>query len=159
MYREPIRHAVHPNRIPSQIRCSGPTVWVVWFNGVGMSQEGYVGARSIDRGRTWKLVFSERFFGVNAPHQLVTGYLGVWALGGPRDAYFTGMCVACGLGTVGLWVTKNAGRTFRRYDIPALTGYGPTSIRNVGRETVVIRARRETRPTGPRRKVVKVRIA
>jgi hypothetical protein len=158
MYREPLHHEVNPSGIPSQVRCSGPTIWVVWFNGAGMSQEGYVGARSIDGGQTWKLVFSERFFGVDAPHQLVTGYLGVWTLGGSRDAYFTGLCVACGFGTVGLWVTKDAGRTFRHYPLPALAGYGPTGIRISGRR-VTIRARRGTRKTGPRRKVATLRVA
>jgi hypothetical protein len=143
VYREPIRREANPNRIGSQVQCSGTTVWVVWFNGVAASQEGYVGARSVDRGRTWKLVFAERFFGVKAPHQL-DSYLGVWTLRGPRDAYFTGTCPACGFGTVSLWVTENAGRTFHRYKVPALAGQGPTDIRVSGR-LVTIRGRRVAR--------------
>jgi hypothetical protein len=156
VYREPIRHLAHPNRIGSQVRCSGPTVWVVWDNGVAASQEGYVGARSLDGGRSWKLVFAEGFFGVTAPHQLVTGYLGPWTLDGPRRAYFTGMCVACGFGTVSLWATRDDGRTFRMYKLPALTGYGPRRIRVSGHE-VAIQARRGYSKTGPASKTVRVR--
>jgi hypothetical protein len=150
VYREPVPDGeTHPNSIPSQVRCSGATVWVEWDNGVGMMQEGYVGARSIDRGRTWKLVFAERFFGVTAPHEL-DSYLGPWTLRG-HVAYFMGSCPACSTktlqGTISLWVTKDAGRTFRMYKVPALTGYGPTGIRVSGRN-VIIRARRVARKTG-----------
>jgi hypothetical protein len=158
VYREPIRHQVNPSRIPSQVRCSGPTIWVVWFNGVGMSQEGYVGARSVDRGRTWKLVFSEGMFGPKAPHQLVTGYLGPWTLDGPRTAYFSGTCVACGWGTVSLWVTRDAGRTFRMYKVPALTGYGHMRIR-VSRDRVRISATADFPRFKPRRKTVTLHVA
>lgn len=143
VYREPGRY-VHPNGGPgAAIQCSGPTIWAVFFNGAGMSQEAYVGVRSVDRGRTWKLVFAEGSFGVKGPHRL-DSYLGVWTLHGPRAAYFTGSCPACGFGTVSLWVTKNAGRTFRMYKVPALNGYGPTRIRVSGSE-VTIDARRIVR--------------
>lgn len=161
VYREPIRHEVHPNRIPSQVQCSGSTIWAVWFNGVGMSQEAYVGARSPDKGHTWRLVFSEGMFGPRAPHQL-DAYLGVWTLRGPADAYFTGECPACSTktsqGTVSLWITKDRGRNFRRYDVPALTGYAPTRIRVAG-GTVTIQARRTEIRTGPLHKAARVRVA
>jgi hypothetical protein len=150
VYREPVPDGeVHPNSIPSEVRCSTSAIWVVWDNGVGMMQEGYVGARSIDRGRTWKLVFAERYFGVKAPHEL-DSYLGPWLLRG-HVAYFVGSCPACSTktlqGTISLWVTRDAGRTFRMYKVPALTGYGPTGIRVSGRN-VIIRARRVARKTG-----------
>ena len=57
-----------------------------------------------------------------------TPYLGVWALRGPRDAYFVGACPACGGSTVALYVTTDGGGKFRKYDIPSLTGYAVTRI-------------------------------
>jgi hypothetical protein len=152
VYREPVPSGeVHPDSIPSLVRCSGSTVWVVWSNGVAAMQEGYVGARSLDRGRTWRLIFAERFFGVQAPHQL-DAYMGPWILRG-HVAYFMGACPACSTktsqGTISLWVTKDGGRTFRMYKVPALTGYGPTAIRVSGHE-VTIRARRVTRKINSR---------
>lgn len=145
VYREPGRY-VHPNGGPgATIQCSGPTIWAVWFNGAGMSQEAYLGARSEDGGRTWHLVFTEGMFGPKAPHHL-DAYLGVWTLHGPRDAYFTGACPACGYGTVSLSVTRDGGETFRVYKVPALTGYEPTRIGVSGRN-VTIGARRVARKT------------
>jgi hypothetical protein len=124
-----------------------------------MMQEAYVGARSVDHGRTWKLVFSERFFGVKAPHEL-DSYMGPWILRG-RVAYFTGSCPACSsttsVGTVSLWVTKDAGRTFRMYRVPALTGYAPVRLRVRGRN-VRIWAKRFARGVKPH-KTVTVRVA
>jgi hypothetical protein len=132
VYREPVART-----FGHQIQCSGSTVWVVFFNGVASSQEAYFGVRSGDRGHTWNVVFAERFFGVKAPHQL-DDYLGVWTLHGPRDAYFMGSCPACGFGTVSLWVTEDAGRTFRRYAVPALRGYGPVRLRVAGRTVSIV---------------------
>lgn len=162
VYREP-GHYVHPNSGFPTIRCSGSTVWAVWFNGAGMSQEAYLGARSGDGGRTWKLVFTEGMFGPKAPHHL-DAYLGVWRLAGARTAYFTGSCPACGVGTVSLWVTKDGGKTFRSYEVPALAGFAPTHLSISGRE-VTIRAKRVVRKINPqpfeisRHKAVKVRVA
>jgi hypothetical protein len=137
---------VHPNGGPgAEIQCSGPTIWAVFFNGAGMSQEAYFGVRSADAGRTWRRVFSEGMFGPKAPHHL-DAELGVWTLHGPRDAYFTGTCPACGdgLGTVSLSVTKDGGATFRMYKVPALAQYEPTRLRVSGRD-VTIRGRRLAR--------------
>jgi hypothetical protein len=135
LYREPgswTRNYPHP----SVVRCSGSTAWVVWDNGAAMNQEGYVGAHSVDGGRTWHLVFAESYFGVNAPHEL-DSYLGPWTLVG-KIAYFTGSCPACSPGpTISLWVTKDGGQTFRKYAVPALTGYAPAGVR-VSRDTVTI---------------------
>jgi hypothetical protein len=131
VYREPISRT-----FGHQIECSGPTVWVVFFNGVASSQEGYFGVRSGDGGRSWKVVFAERYFNMKAPHQL-DDYLAAWTIHGPRDAYFTGTCPACGYGTVSLWVTKDGGRTFRMYKVPALTGSEPTSVRVSGHEVTI----------------------
>lgn len=135
LYREPgnwTRNYPHP----SVVRCSGSTAWVVWDNGAAMNQEGYVGARSGDGGRTWHLVFAESYFGVNAPHEL-DSYLGPWTLVG-RVAYFTGSCPACSpQPTVSLWVTRDGGQTFRRYAVPALAGYAPADVR-VSHDTVTI---------------------
>jgi hypothetical protein len=152
VYREPVSRT-----FGHQIECSGSTVWVVFFNGVAASQEAYFGVRSGDAGHSWRVVFAERFFNVEAPHELVTGYLGPWTLAGPREAYFTGICVACGRGTVSLWVTKDAGRTFSRYPIPALTGYGPRRLRFKGQE-VIISAQTSVRGVEPTRKTVAVRL-
>jgi hypothetical protein len=153
VYREPVSRT-----FGHQIECSGSTVWLVFFNGVASSQEAYFGVRSGDAGHSWRVVFAERFFNAKAPHQLETGYLGPWTLVGPREAYFTGICVACGRGTVSLWVTRDAGRTFRRYAVPALTGYAPTRLRVAGR-SVRISAKRFMRGIEPPRKTATVRIS
>jgi hypothetical protein len=136
LYREP-GHYVHPNAGFPTIRCSGSTIWAVWFNGAGTMKEAYVGARSLDAGHTWKLVFSEPFFGVKAPHAL-DAYMGPWTLRG-RIAYFTGWCPACGTGTgtTSLWVTTDGGRTFREYQAPALIGYEPIGLRISGRRVTI----------------------
>ena len=150
LYREP-GHWSPGYRRPHVVRCSGSSVWVVWDNGVASNQEGYVGVHSADGGRTWKLVFAESYFGVTAPHEL-DAYLGPWTLRGPRHAYFTGRCPACGRGTVSLWVTADSGKTFRRYAVPALTGYVPTRIR-AWRRAVTIWATRFATGVPPRRTV------
>jgi hypothetical protein len=157
VYREP-GHYVHPKGGPgAAVQCSGSTIWAVWDNGAGMSQEAYVGARSGDDGHTWHLVLSEPLFGVKAPHEL-DSYLGVWTLHGSRDAYFTGSCPACGWGTVSLWMTKDGGRTFRRFRVPALTGYSVTAIRVSG-GLVTIAARRRSSVPGPVHKTVRIQTA
>ena len=46
-----------------QVKCSGRTVWVLFHGGVASSQEAYLGVRSGDAGRTWKLLLSEPFEG------------------------------------------------------------------------------------------------
>lgn len=139
VYREPVpKGETHANSIPSQVRCTTSAIWVIWFNGPAMMREIYVGARSLDHGRTWKLVFAN---GERAPHEL-SSYVGPWTVRG-RGAYFVGSCAACGVGsrqgTVQLWVTKDGGKTFRMYRLPALTGdipgipaFGPTRIRVSG---------------------------
>jgi hypothetical protein len=142
VYREPLPAGeVHPDSIPSQVRCSGSTVWVVWDNGAGMMKEDYVGSRSGDGGRTWRLVFAESFFGMKAPHEL-DAYFGPWTLRGPEVAYFVGSCPACSAGTssgtVSLAVTKNGGRTFRRYRIPALNQYAPVALHVSGRVVTIV---------------------
>jgi hypothetical protein len=120
-----------------------------------MMQQAYVGARSLDRGRTWKLVFTEGMFGPKAPHEL-DAYFGPWTLGGPKVAYFVGSCPACSTtrtvqGTVALWVTKDGGRTFREYKVPALTGYAPDHIRVTGRQVRIAGARLYIRRGSPRK--------
>ncbi|HUJ56040.1 MAG TPA: hypothetical protein VLW49_08655 [Gaiellaceae bacterium] len=131
LYREPARRTMG-----HRVQCSGSSIWVVFFNGVGSSQEAYFGVHSGDGGRTWRPVFAEPYFGLHAPHQLVIGYLGPWTLAGSA-AYFIGWCPACGAGTNALWVTKNGGRTFREYEIPELTGYMPAAIRVAGRGVTI----------------------
>lgn len=151
VYREPV-----PRTFGHQIACSGDTVWVVFYNGVASSQQAYLGVRSGDSGRTWRLVFAEPYFGVRAPHQL-DSYMGAWRLDGPRAAYFTGRCPACGPGTVSLWVTKDGGRTFRRYRVPGLRGYGTTAIRVSG-GSVAISGTRWVPAAGPPRKTVRLKV-
>ena len=135
VYREP-----GSLRSGHQIECSGSTVWVVFSNGGLASQEAYFGVRSGDGGRSWRAVFAERYFDAKAPHQLVTGYLGPWTLDGPRTAYFVGDCVACGFGRVWVWVTKDGGRTFRRFAVPRSRSSRSVSVVVEGR-TVTISAR------------------
>jgi len=159
LYREPGYHT-YPNRGFPAIQCSGSTIWATWFNGAGMMQEAYLGARSLDRGRTWKLIFTEGMYGPKAPHHL-DSYLGVWTLRG-RNAYFVGSCPACSVRGIGvtnaLFVTKNGGRTFARHDVPALTGYIVTGIRVRG-DDVIFRAKRLLRNVGPPRKTVTIHTA
>jgi hypothetical protein len=141
--------------VAHQIRCSGKTVWVLFHGGVASSQEAYVGLRSRDRGRTWKLLLSERYFGVDAPFE-IDSYSGPWTISGPLAAYFTGTCPACGYGTVSLTVTLDGGTTFHRYRIPALTGFHPTGIRVAG-DDVTIAARSQLR-VGPRTRTVTIEV-
>lgn len=134
LYREPGSWTPsHPH--PSVVRCAGSSVWVVWDNGAAMNQEGYVGVHSGDGGRTWRLVFAESYFGVNAPHELGS-YLGPWTVPSPGVAYFSGWCPACSPGqwpaTVWVWVTRDAGRSFTRYPVEGLSGYRPTVMRVSG---------------------------
>jgi hypothetical protein len=138
-----------------EIACSGRTVWVVFHGGAAASQEAYVGVRSGDRGRTWRLVFSERYFGVNAPHEL-DSYSGPWTIAGEQKAYFTGWCGACGYGTVSLWVTLDGGRTFTRYAVPSLTGFQATAVRVRGADVTI--TAHSMRRSGPRTKTETVEI-
>ena len=133
-YRDPARVAM-----THQARCSGSTAWVVFVNGVGMMHEEYVGVRSGNSGRTWRVVFA---LGVRAPRE-IDAEVGRWRLDGPRSAYFVGLCPACGgSGTVSLSVTEDGGRTLRRYNVSGLDdAYKPTSIRVSG-SRVTIRARK-----------------
>jgi hypothetical protein len=147
LYREPV-----PRTFGHQLQCGGSSLWVVFFNGVASSQQAYFGVHSGDGGRTWRAVFTERYFGMKAPHEL-DSYMGPWTLS-QGAAYFVGLCPACGLQpTVSLWVTKDAGRTFRRYEIARLDGYGPTAIHVAGGR-VSISARR-----GGRRRTATVHVA
>src|SRR6266487_6195327 len=52
--------------VSGQVKCSGRTVWVLFHGGGASSQEAYLGVRSGDGGRTWKLLLSEPYFGVRA---------------------------------------------------------------------------------------------
>ena len=133
-YRDPAQVA-----LAHQARCSGSTSWVVFVNGVGMMHEEYVGVRSGDSGRTWRVVFA---LGVHAPYG-IDAEVGPWRLEGLRSAYFVGLCPACrGTGTVSLSVTKDGGRTLRHYRVPGLNdAYRPTAIRVSGNR-VTIRARK-----------------
>jgi hypothetical protein len=130
--------------VTHELRCSGRTVWVMFHGGAASSQEAYVLVRSGDGGRTWKLVASESYFGVKAPHEF-DAYSGPWTIAGASSAYFVGLCPACGRGTVSLWVTHDGGRSFRRFAVPALAGYAFVlrSVRVAG-ETVTIVARGRT---------------
>lgn len=130
-YREPVFRA-----LGHELACSGRTAWVVFFNGVGSSQEAYFGVHSSDGGRTWRAVFMEGYFGPTAPHQLVTGYLGPWTLAGSA-AYFTGYCVACYPETEWLWVTRDGGRTFHRYALPPYKGKRSVALRVSGHTVTV----------------------
>ena len=139
----------------AQVKCSGRTVWVLFHGGAEMSQEAYVGVRSGDGGRTWKLLLSEPYFGVRAPFT-IDSYSGPWTIVGQSAAYFVGWCPACGYGTVSLTVTLDGGRHFRRYKIPKLTGYFATGIR-VGGDDVTITGKKRSFQTGPPKRKVTIR--
>ena len=101
-------------------------MWVFFTGGFASSQQQYVAVRSENGGRTFRPIAAEGYFGINAPHQF-SSYAGPWAIVGPEAAYFVGMCPVCGnvpyYGSVMLFVTRDGGRTFRRYDLPSLDGY------------------------------------
>jgi hypothetical protein len=141
--------------LAAQVKCSGRTVWVLFHGGAASSQEAYVGVRSGDGGRTWKLLLSEAYFGVEAPFT-IDSYSGPWTIVGENAAYFVGWCPACGYGTVSLTVTLDGDRHFRRYRIPKLTGFRGTGIRVVG-NNVTITAKSELR-TGPRTRRVTIEV-
>ena len=133
----------------AEVKCSGRVVWVLLHGGAASSQELYLGLRSVDSGRTWKLLLAEPYFGIKAPFQ-IDSYSGPWTIIGRDVAYFVGWCPVCGsqpnYGTISLTVTRDGGRTFRHYKVPALAGYTATSIR-VARDDVTItgRLRSQTR--------------
>jgi hypothetical protein len=139
----------------AQVKCSGRTIWVLFHGGVASSQEAYVGVRSGDGGRTWKLLLSERYFGVDAPFT-IDSYSGPWTIAGVNAAYFVGWCPACGRGTVSLTVTLDGGRHFRRYKVRELTGYLATGI-SVRGKAVTITAKREL-GAGPRTRTVTIEV-
>jgi hypothetical protein len=137
-YRDP-----SPAAMWHEVQCSGPTVWVIFGNGVGMSHEEYVGVRSPDRGKTWRVAFAQNP-GVHARYG-IGAEPGPWTLVGRRDAYFVGSCPACyGFGTLSLSVTRDGGRTFRTYPVRGSDRWGPWSIRVSGHR-VTIRERRNGR--------------
>ncbi len=150
VYRSPAYRVV-----AAQVKCSGQTVWALFHGGGEMSQEAYLGLRSGDAGRTWKLLLAEPYFGVKAPFT-IDSYSGPWAIAGENRAYFVGWCPACGEGTVSLTVTSDGGKHFRRYAIPKLTGYYSTGIRVVG-DRVTINGRNQFRP-GPRSRTITIRV-
>jgi hypothetical protein len=141
--------------LAAQVKCSGRTVWVLFHGGAASSQEAYLGVRSGDSGRTWKLLLAESYFGVRAPFT-IDAYSGPWTVAGENAAYFVGWCPACGYGTVSLTVTLDGGRHFRRYTLAKLSGFRGTGIRVVG-DDVTITARSQS-PTGPRRRTITIRV-
>ena len=157
LYSEP---GPYSNRGFPDIQCSGSAIWAVWFNGAATGSEAYFGARSLDRGRTWRPVFAQLFPGGNAPRRL-DSYLGVWALRGTRNAYFVGLCPFCSVrgisNTNALFVTSNGGRTFSRHNLSALTGYDVRGILLRG-SVVTLRAKRFIKNVSPARKTVTVRL-
>jgi hypothetical protein len=128
----------------AQIRCSGRVVWVLLHGGAASSQEMYLGLRSADGGRTWKLLLSEPYFGIKAPFT-IDAYSGPWTIVGENAAYFVGWCPACTNGNVVLVATTDGGRTFHRYAVPSLSGYGQ-GLRSVSvnGDTVTIATRGRT---------------
>jgi hypothetical protein len=150
VYRDPAYRV-----FAAEIKCSGRTIWVLFHGGAASSQEAYVGVRSGDGGRTWKLLVTERYFGVQAPFT-IDSYSGPWTIVGENAAYFVGWCPACGYGTVSLAVTLDGGRHFRHYKIPALTGFRGIGVRVTGKE-VAITAKSMLR-RGPRRRTVIVQV-
>jgi hypothetical protein len=160
-YREPYRSSMW-----HEVRCSGSTVWVVFVNGVGMMHQAYVGVRSPDRGRTWRVAFAQdprvhARYGIGAE-------VGPLAVVGRQAAYFVGTCPACSVGntfgTVSLTVTKDGGRTFHTYPVPALNRFEPSGLRVTGKVVTIVGkriARLVNRPPFRiyRHETVKVRVS
>jgi hypothetical protein len=156
VYRDPSNYVV-----AAQVKCSGRTVWVLFHGGGASSQELYLGLRSGDGGRTWKLLLSDAYFGIRAPFT-IDSYSGPWTIVGENAAYFVGWCPACGqgpaYGTVSLIVTLDGGRHFRRYKIPRLTGFRGTGVRVVGDDVIVTATRFYFPRTGPRTRKVTITV-
>jgi hypothetical protein len=153
VYRDPGHHA-----FTAQVKCSGRTVWVLFHGGAASSQEAYVGVRSGNGGRTWKLLLSEPYFGIRAPFT-IDSYSGPWTIVGENAAYFVGWCPACGNhGTVSLLVTLDGGRDFRRYKIPQLTGFRGTNVRVSTTNNVIVTGTRWYPRTGPRTRTVTITV-
>jgi len=151
VYRDPVYKV-----FAAEVKCSGRTVWVLFHGGFASSQEAYVGVRSGDGGRTWKLLLTEPYFGIRAPFS-IDSYSGPWTIVGENAAYFVGWCPVCTAhGTVSLTVTLDGGRHFRRYKIPGLTNFRGTGIRVVG-DDVTITAKSELR-IGPRTRTVTIEL-
>lgn len=153
-YRDPYRGAMW-----HELRCSGPTVWAIFVNGIGTNVESYVGVRSLDGGRTWRVAFAQDPR-VRKKYS-IGNEVGPWALHGSRAAYFVATCVPCGVGkefgTVSLTVTKNAGRTFHRYQVPALNGFSARRMQVTSRGVKIWATRLWPYRGKPRDKVVAVR--
>jgi hypothetical protein len=145
------------NYIPrAEVRCSGRVVWVLLYGGAASSQELYLGLRSTDLGRTWKLLLAEPYFGIKAPFT-IDSYSGPWTIAGQNAAYFVGWCPVCNLyGTVSLTVTLDAGRHFRHYRVPLLNDFRATSVKVEG-DDVTITAKSSLR-VGPRTKTATVEV-
>jgi hypothetical protein len=125
---------------------------VLFHGGVASSQEAYLGGRSGDGGRTWKLLLSEPYFGIQAPFT-IDSYSGPWTIVGENAAYFVGWCPVCGRrGTVSLTVTLDGGRHFRRYRLSELRGFRGTGIRVVGHDVTI------TAKSGPRTRRVTIAV-
>jgi hypothetical protein len=151
VYRDPGYRVV-----AAQVKCSGRAVWVLFHGGVASSQEAYLGVRSGDGGRTWKLLLSEPYFGIRAPFT-IDSYSGPWTIVGANAAYFVGWCPACGHdGTVSLTYTLDGGRHFRRQRIVRLSGFRGTGIRVEG-DDVTITATSQS-PTGPRMRTITIEV-
>jgi len=129
------------NFIPrAEVKCSGRVVWVLLHGGAASSHELYLGLRSVDSGKTWKLLLAEPYFGIKAPF-LIDSYSGPWTIVGRNAAYFVGWCPVCGsqphYGTISLTVTQDGGRSFRHYEVPSLAGYTATSVRVAGDDVTI----------------------
>jgi hypothetical protein len=142
--------------LAAQIECNGRTVWVLFHDGSAASQEGYVGVRSGDNGRTWKLLLGESYFGVRAPFR-IDAYSGPWTIVGENGAYFVGSCPACGdYGTVSLTVTLDGGKHFRTYQVPALANFRPTAVQVEGDDVTI--TGKSSLSTGPRTRTATVEV-
>jgi hypothetical protein len=126
------------NFVPrAEIRCSGRVVWVLLHGGGASSQELYLGLRSSDRGRTWRLLLAEPYFGIKAPF-MIDSYSGPWTIVGQNAAYFVGWCPVCiPYGTVSLTVTLDGGRHFHRYQVPLLNDFRATSVTVAGDDVAI----------------------
>jgi photosystem II stability/assembly factor-like uncharacterized protein len=113
-----------PGAIPV-LGCRGSSVWVLFEEGAAAGSEGYDVFRSLDGGRTWRVVLAgldplrPRLPRLNA-------YSGPFSVLG-RTAVFMGVCPACGRQpTTAAVVSRDGGRTWSRR--ATLDGYEPIAV-------------------------------
>jgi len=95
------------------LECRGRSVWALFADGVAAGSQGYEVFRSLDGGRSWRVVLAGL---VRNRLPRINAYPGPFVVLGGARAIFEGTCGACvfGHGTVNFVRTVDGGRTFAR---------------------------------------------